>query len=92
MIIRVEIKTDCKQCLYYQNQQGWFKIDKHKTRLSEYEREELLKTIDFDPSKDSVYLYRIHHPDGSFSIVSSSEKKNLILFLVCIRIYLSSKL
>lgn len=74
MIIRVDIKTDCNQCLYYQNQQGWSKIDKHNTRFSLYEREELLKTIDFDPTKDSVYLYRIHHPDGSYSIAFSVNK------------------
>lgn len=74
MIIRVDIKTDCNRCLFYQNQQGWSRIDKQKSRLSEYEREELLKTINFDPSKDSVYLYKIIHPDGCFSVVSSLNK------------------
>lgn len=74
MIIRVDIKTDCSDCLYYKDNREWSVIHKSKTRLSEYEREELLKTINFDPAKDSVYLYRMIHPDGSVSLVYSINK------------------
>ena len=74
MIIRAEIKTDCKKCLSYQNDSGWHQLSKYKDRFSEYEKEQTLNSIKFDSNKDSIYLYKIIYPDGSYSIAHSINR------------------
>lgn len=71
MIIRLNIDSDCGKNLYYTNMGKLTKIPRYKTRLSEYEGEQLLKELQQDPNNRSIYLYTIKYPDGKMSIIAN---------------------
>lgn len=74
MIIRSTIDSDCVGRMYYTHIENGKKykeyLPKYKTRLSEYESEQLIKTLEKDPSTNNIYLYKILYSDGSISLIA----------------------
>lgn len=76
MIIRSTIDSDCSGRMYYIHSGKSGKkykeyIPKYKTRLSEYEAERLIKTLQNDPTTDKIYLYKINYSDGKISLIAN---------------------
>lgn len=71
MIVRVSIDSDCEGILSYQDQQSSVYVPKHRSRLTEYEGEQLIKELrSNDPSLTTIYLYTIKYPDGKVSVIA----------------------
>lgn len=75
MIIRSSIETECNGRMYYTYTSMGKKykeyLPKYKTRLSEYDSEQLIKSLKKDPSVKNIYLYKITYPDGSISLIAN---------------------
>lgn len=71
MIVRVSIDSDCEGLLTYQTEQSSIYLSKYRSRLTEYEGEQLVKELKSNnPSLATIYLYTIKYPDGKVSIVA----------------------
>lgn len=75
MIIRSNIDTDCKGRMYYTftNMGKKYKeyLPKYRTRLCEYEAEQLIQDLKKDPSTKDIYIYRINYSDGRVSLIAN---------------------
>jgi len=75
MIIRSTIDSECQGHLYYTyNSMGReYKeyLPKHRTRLSEYNADMLIKELLSDPTVKTVYLYKITYSDGRISLIAN---------------------
>lgn len=75
MIIRSTIDSDCQTRLYYtfKSMGKEYKeyLPKYRTRLSEYESEELIKDLQKDPNTRDIYIYKINYSDGSISLIAN---------------------
>lgn len=75
MIIRSSIDSNCKGRMYYtyksmgKDQKQY--LPKYKTRLSEYDAEQLIADLRKDPSVRNIYLYKITYPDGKISLIAN---------------------
>ena len=49
-------------------------LPKHKTRLSEYNAELLIKELESDPLVKVIYLYKIIYNDGRISLIANPNK------------------
>lgn len=71
MIVRVSIDSDCEGLLTYKAEQSSIYLSKYRSRLTEYEGEQLVKELKLNnPSLETIYLYTIKYPDGKVSIVA----------------------
>lgn len=75
MIVRSTIDSECNGRMYYTYTSMGKKhkqyLPKYKTRLSEYEAEQLIKDLQKDSSVDTIYLYKINYQDGSISLIAN---------------------
>jgi len=78
MIIRTTIDSECNGRMYYTYYSMGKKykeyLPKYKTRLSEYEAEQLVKKLEQDPSVVTIYLYKITFKDGRISLFAHPNK------------------
>lgn len=78
MIIRSTINSDCEGRLYYIHSSMGKKIKqylpKYKTRLSEYDAEQLIDELRKDPSVNQIYLYKVIYKDGKISLFANPNK------------------
>jgi|688.fasta_scaffold444266_3 hypothetical protein len=75
MIIRSTISSDCKGRMYYihKSMGKEYKeyLPKYRTRLSEYDSEELIDSLRKDNSVKDIYLYKIKYSDGRISLLAN---------------------
>jgi hypothetical protein len=85
MIIRSTIDSDCDGRMYYihKSMGKEYKqyLPKYKTRLSEYDSNELIKNLQKDPTVKNIYLYKINYPNGMISLLANPN--NPIGKLLC---------
>ncbi len=78
MIIRSTINSDCKGRLYYIHRSMGKSIKqylpKYKTRLSDYDAEQLIESLQKDSSVTQIYLYKITYEDGRISLLANPNK------------------
>lgn len=78
MIIRSTIESDCEGRMFYIHQSMGKKIKqyipKNRTRLSEYNAEQLIKELEKDPSVKTIYLYKIIYKDGKISLLANPNQ------------------
>lgn len=77
MIVRLNIDSDCKGRLYY-NPKNMGKdtivyLPKYRSRLSEYDAEELIKELQKDKNIKDIYLYKITYDDGRISLIANPD-------------------
>lgn len=75
MIIRSTISGECRGRMYYvyksMGKEYKTYLPKYKTRLSEYDAEELIDSLQKDPSVRDIYLYKIVYNDGRISLIAN---------------------
>lgn len=75
MIIRSSINSNCRGRMYYtyKNMGKEYKeyIPKYKTRLSEYDADQLIENLKRDVSIRDIYLYKIIYDDGNISLIAN---------------------
>ena len=75
MIIRSTIDSDCEGRMYYIHQSMGKKtkqyLPKYRTRLSEYDAEQLIDNLKKDSSVKNIYLYKIIYEDGTISLIAN---------------------
>lgn len=75
MIIRSVIDTECEGRMYYtyKSMGKEYKeyLPKYRTRLSEYNIEELIKDLQKDPNVRDIYIYKVTYKDGRISILAN---------------------
>ena len=75
MIIRSTIASDCNNRMYYiyKSMGKEYKeyLPKYKTRLSEYDAEELIDNLKKDSSIRDIYVYKIQYNDGRISLLAN---------------------
>lgn len=75
MIIRSLIDSDCTGRVYYiyksmgKEQKQY--LPKYKTRLSEYDAEQLIDDLKKDSDVRDIYLYKVTYPDGKISLIAN---------------------
>jgi len=78
MIIRSTIDSDCEGRLYYitkhMGKETVVHLPKYKSRLSEYDGEQLIKELRKDPNTKTIYLYKIKYNDGMISLIANPDK------------------
>lgn len=75
MIVRLNIDSDCDGILHYTKEKSTIYLSKYRSRLTEYEGEQLIKEIkDIMPETQTIYLYTIRYPDGKVSVVATPDK------------------
>jgi hypothetical protein len=78
MIIRSTIDSDCDGRLYYTYKSMGTEhkeyLPKYKTRLSEYDSEKLIESLQRDKSVKTIYLYKINYKDGRISLFANPNK------------------
>ena len=77
MIIRSSINSECDGRMYYTYTSMGHKykeyLPKYKTRLSEYDAEQLIKDLQKDKSVKNIYIYKIIYPDGRISLIANAN-------------------
>lgn len=75
MIIRSSIDTECNGRMYYTYTSMGKKhkeyLPKYRTRLSEYDAQQLINNLKKDPSVKDIYIYKITYPDGRISLIAN---------------------
>ena len=78
MIVRLNIDSDCEGTLQYtvrsMGQDTVVVLPKYRTRLSEYDSEQLIQELQKDPTVESIYLYKITYPNGQISLLANPNK------------------
>lgn len=78
MIIRSTIDSDCEGRLYYiakhMGEDTIVYLPKYRSRLSEYDGEQLIKELRKDPNTKTIYLYKIKYKDGRISLIANPDK------------------
>lgn len=78
MIIRSTIDSECKGQMYYlhTNMGKTHKeyLPRYKTRLSDYQSEQLIKDLQKDPNTRDIYIYKINYADGGISLIANPNK------------------
>lgn len=75
MIIRSTIESDCAGRMFYIHHSMGKKIKqylpKYRTRLSEYDAEQLIKELEQDKTVQNIYLYKVIYRDGKISLLAN---------------------
>lgn len=75
MIIRSTIESDCEGRLYYTyTSMGKKKkeyLPKYRSRLSEYDAEQLIQKLEKDSTVKTIYLYKVIYSDGRISLLAN---------------------
>lgn len=75
MIIRSTIESDCDGRMFYIHHSMGKKIKqylpKYRTRLSEYDAEQLVKELQQDTTIRDIYLYKVIYKDGKISLLAN---------------------
>lgn len=75
MIIRSVIDSDCQGRMYYtftsMGKEHKEYLPRYRTRLSEYQSEELIKDLQKDSNNKNIYIYKINYTDGSISLIAN---------------------
>lgn len=76
MIIRLNINSNCKGLLFYNKNEDHISMPllRYKTRLSEYEGEQLIAELRDNPDVSNIYLYKIKYLDGTISLLANANK------------------
>jgi hypothetical protein len=78
MIVRSTIDSDCQGKLYYiakhMGKDTKVHLPKYRSRLSEYDSEQLIKELKKDPNIKTIYLYKINYSDGKISLIANPDK------------------
>jgi len=78
MIIRSTIDSDCDGRMYYtyksMGKEHKEYLPKYKTRLSEYDAEKLIESLQKDKTVHNIYLYKITYKDGQISLLANPNK------------------
>jgi hypothetical protein len=75
MIIRSSIDSECQGRMYYtyKSMGKEYKeyLPKYRTRLSEYNTEQLIEDLKKDPNVKDIYIYKVNYSDGRISLLAN---------------------
>jgi hypothetical protein len=75
MIIRSSIDSDCEGRMYYtytsMGKEYKEYLPKYRTRLSEYNTEQLIQDLKKDPNVKDIYIYKVNYSDGRISLLAN---------------------